>query len=537
MDTPQRLFLSPCNNALALGHLHQQLSRGVAPETVTTHSDRTIEDPVPIWGVEAGNQIHWDEVASGDFVLFYTGNRLYEYAGKVQQTEHNPALASEIWDDTNSSWEYLIFFDAVIEVEIDADEISDAGELLRPHPVGFTKLAERGVEQIVDAHGSLEQYITNRAVVETALGGAARNSMSDELIDSDSFEYQPRFESIARQLQVNKQVIFHGPPGTGKTYTARHFARWWISEQSIAPTESQLRLVTFHPSFTYEDFLEGLTAAHDSNGTGVRYTIQDGIFKQICEDAAMAAANAHANGHDPPPYILLIDEINRGNIAQIFGETITLLETDKRQTVYSELAHSSEPFTVPSNLYLIGTMNTADRSIALVDAALRRRFRFLSFPPAYDTLIEQFGLGSMKQAKAIATSDYETLNGLQSLSVLALERLNNRIIHLPDLGKGKQIGHSYLLLQDRKSEQELYDAWRYDILPLLEEYFFGQLDRLQQDILGDAGEIFINSATQEINDFSLEELTQALHTLAGFNQRAGIHSTATQDQRNDDESS
>lgn len=528
MDISQRLFLSPCNNALALGHLHQQLSHGVAPETLASHSDQTTEDPVPIWGVEAGNQAHWDDVAPGDFVLFYTGNGLYEYAAKVQRTEHNPALASEIWEDTDSSWEYLIFFDAVIEVAIDADEISDAGELFRSHPVGFTKLAERGITQIVDAHGSLEQYITNRAVVETELGEDTSNSMSDEPIDSDSFEFQPRFNSIARQLRVSKQVIFHGPPGTGKTYTARHFARWWISEQSIEPTESQLRLVTFHPSFTYEDFLEGLTAAHDSNGTGVRYTIQDGIFKKICEDAAMAAENAHADGRDPPPYILLIDEINRGNLAQIFGETITLLEKDKRQTVYSELAHSAERFTVPSNLYIIGTMNTADRSIALVDAALRRRFRFLSFPPAYDTLIKQFDLGSMKQAKTIATSDSEALERRQSLSVLALERLNNRIINLPDLGKGKQIGHSYLLLQDPNSEQELYDAWRYEILPLLEEYFFGQLDRLQQDILGDAGAIVINSETQEINDFSLDELTQALHILAGFKQHGDAHSSTTQ---------
>ncbi|WP_050052179.1 McrB family protein [Halostagnicola sp. A56] len=158
-------------------------------------------------------------------------------------------------------------------------------------------------------------------------------------------------ETIERQLQNTGQLVFYGPPGTGKTYTAQRFARWWLNQQpGHAPSSNQLETVTFHPSFSYEDFLEGLTAEADEGA--VEYNIKDGVFKRICNRAEQAYHHAQQNEDvdEPPRFVLIIDEINRGNLAQIFGETITLLEADKRlgeeDEVEITLAHSGESFAL-----------------------------------------------------------------------------------------------------------------------------------------------------------------------------------------------
>lgn len=317
-------------------------------------------------------------------------------------------------------------------------------------------------------------------------------------------ESKPRnADEILTQLRANGQLIFHGPPGTGKTYTARRFARWWINTISDTPKQEQLRFVTFHPSFNYEDFLEGLTAKKDDGDT-VSYEIEDGIFKEICKDAR----TAYKESPDPdqaPPYVLVIDEINRGNLAKIFGETITQLELDKRlgadEEITINLAHSGKEFVIPPNLYLIGTMNTADRSIALVDAALRRRFGFLSFPPDYQVFSKEYDLTSKSPAFA------ELLN----TSVAALQVINKNVLESGELGKGKQVGHSYLL--GLESPLEIVNAWRYNILPLLEEYYFGELGRLQSTIFETESCALFDNELSEIAAFGEETLRAELKSL------------------------
>ncbi|WP_139246745.1 McrB family protein [Halogranum amylolyticum] len=318
--------------------------------------------------------------------------------------------------------------------------------------------------------------------------------------------------TIRRQLTKNGQLVFYGPPGTGKTYTARRFARWWLNDVSEAPHESQLRTVTFHPSFSYEDFIEGLSASETDSGT-VSYDIDPGVFKQIAEDAR-EAYQEHDDG-EAPPYVLIIDEINRGDLAQIFGETITALEMDKRLDAPNEtpisLAHSSKPFTIPPNLYVIGTMNTADRSIALVDTALRRRFRFLSFPPNYEVPREQYGFASWDALERTVTNGSDRTRMLQAASLLAVKQLNEQILASPDLGRGKQIGHSYLLgLEDT---QDIVDAWRYEILPLLEEYCFGQFDRIREELFAGTGDQLFEWETEQIRAFDARALAEALTAL------------------------
>ncbi|RRJ28731.1 MULTISPECIES: AAA family ATPase [Halocatena] len=335
----------------------------------------------------------------------------------------------------------------------------------------------------------------------------------------ESSEKPERADDIARQLETTKQVVFYGPPGTGKTYSANQFAEWWVSEgPPVTTSMSQVHIVTFHPSFSYEDFVEGLSAEATDSGT-VNYDISPGRFKRVCE-AAQEAYEMVSKKETPPRFVLIIDEINRGNLAQIFGETITQLEADKRRDeaneVQVQLAHSGESFVVPPNLFVIGTMNTADRSIALVDAALRRRFRFINFPPDYDALYEEYNFDHKRDVHATAESG-ASLRALLALSLLALEELNERIRSLPDLGKGKQIGHSYLFGCTRDDgqidEDALVDTWKYEILPLLEEYYFGQFERIEQDLLAGTDDRLVDWRTKQIKDFTADDLHTALASL------------------------
>lgn len=325
-------------------------------------------------------------------------------------------------------------------------------------------------------------------------------------------------EDIRRLIEEKKQVVFYGPPGTGKTYTATRFAEWFRAKTgAISLGDDQIRNVTFHPSFAYEDFLEGFTASIE-DGDQVAYDYEKGAFAEIVADAKRAYERAESKD-EIPPYFLIIDEINRGNLAQIFGETITLLEADKRldedNVIVSRLAHSNEKFVIPPNLYVIGTMNTADESIALVDTALRRRFRFLSFPPRTAEIVNQHDAFTSKtELEAPIQKGNDATNQLLAASILAIDALNEQIIDLQHLGKGKQIGHTYLL--NVKTPQEIVDTWRFEILPQLEEYYFGQFDRLKRDLFSDLETGLLDDETKEIKSFGAGLLYEALCDLSGI---------------------
>jgi 5-methylcytosine-specific restriction endonuclease McrBC GTP-binding regulatory subunit McrB len=220
--------------------------------------------------------------------------------------------------------------------------------------------------------------------------------------------------------------------------------------------EDFVRNITFHQSYSYEDFIEGIRPRIGGEEAGeITYEISPGVFTEICTLAKNDPEN---------DYVLIIDEINRGNISKIFGELITLIEDDKREKTCVTLPYSKRSFYVPKNLYIIGTMNTADRSIALMDVALRRRFTFIELMPRIDLLNE-----------SIVSTPEITLN----LGVL-LEKLNNFITQ--EIDRYHQIGHSYLMpisnAEPEKKLPTLSFVWNHQILPLLEEYFYSQHEKL-----------------------------------------------------------
>jgi len=251
-----------------------------------------------------------------------------------------------------------------------------------------------------------------------------------------------------------KNIVFYGVPGVGKTHNTKKLIslvesgkgekeifdtikRNDFAQTDISELESRVSFITFHQSFGYEDFIEGFRP--NENG---QIELVDGVFKRLCEKARDDKAKN---------YYLVIDEINRGNISKIFGELITLIEEDKRDTYEVTLPYSKEKFSVPSNLYIIGTMNSTDKSIALIDVALRRRFTFLKMEPNAELI--KYG-----KAKKI----FEALN----------EKLEVK------LGTEHIIGHSYFM--NVENEDDLKFVLEYKIKPLLEEYFYGDNDGLDE---------------------------------------------------------
>lgn len=259
--------------------------------------------------------------------------------------------------------------------------------------------------------------------------------------------------AIRDAFERTKTIIVYGPPGTGKTFSVRAFANHFTDPSRVA-------FATFHQSFAYEEFIEGLKP-YDVEGQ-VLYKVMDGIFKSI---SRTAEKNPNSK------YLFIIDEINRANIAKVFGELITLIEDDKRSgqenALEAILPYSEERFSVPPNLYILGTMNTADRSIALLDLALRRRFTFVELMP-----------------------DPSLLGTVSDVNLPALlTRLNQRVTALLD--RDHQIGHSYLM--SIKSTDKLRFVWYHRVVPLLQEYFYNDGERLKA-VLGAA---FVSEQKQD----------------------------------------
>jgi len=258
---------------------------------------------------------------------------------------------------------------------------------------------------------------------------------------------ESRYDMLFSVLKNKKNIILQGAPGVGKTFAAKRLAYSMIGEKD----ESRIEFVQFHQNYSYEDFMMGYKPVNDG------FELKYGIFYRFCQKAA---------NQPDKDFFFIIDEINRGNMSKIFGELLMLIERDYRG-MKTTLAYNGLAFTVPDNLYIIGMMNTADRSLAMIDYALRRRFSFFELEPGFDSD------GFVKYQNSL---NNETFNDL----VVKVKELNKEITLDKSLGKGFCIGHSYCCGQSVCSDEWMQSIVDYDILPILSEYWFDDSGKLQR---------------------------------------------------------
>lgn len=335
-------------------------------------------------------------------------------------------------------------------------------------PIGFpdcglAKMFGKGLRMLhANSHAALERLLQSVQLAPT--------------IDEKSIDFfHEDFTAMSPFRSTN--LILYGPPGTGKTFATASRAvdlcggthpdlgdrNAVMARYEELRKEGRLTFITFHQSYGYEEFVEGLRP-HVNEAGQVTYSVKPGVFRRACDAARLSAAV----GETPAkPHVLIIDEINRANISKVFGELITLLEPDKREgsvnALTVKLPYSGDDFSVPANLHVIGTMNTADRSIALLDTALRRRFDFEELVPEPAVL----------RGRQVEGVDLEKL----------LKGLNERIEVLFD--RDHRIGHAFFM--NAKSLDDLDHVFRRKVLPLLQEYFYENWSSVRR-VLNDYGD-------------------------------------------------
>ena len=300
-----------------------------------------------------------------------------------------------------------------------------------------------------DEYDIIREIIDDKNIIRerSALSkGIKKYSYKDDP-DKPFISYDSFSQTVAL-LKRKKNIILQGPPGVGKTFIARKLAYEIMQEVR----DANIEMVQFHQSYSYEDFIQGLRPTQKGG-----FDLKDGIFYTFCQRAL---------AHPEKPFFFIIDEINRGNLSKIFGELMMLIESDKRHEKYAlKLTYAEEEndrFYVPVNLYIIGTMNTADRSLAIVDYALRRRFAFITLQPDY----------------GVAFRSFLSANGVSSAFVEhicnSVTKVNAKIKSDNNLGDGFQIGHSYFCSFKSGDDENVWwnEILQFEIRPLLEEIWF-----------------------------------------------------------------
>lgn len=363
----------------------------------------------------------------------------------------------------------VAIFEVTKSAHIDEDDgeekITFIIQKLLPEPISWNDLKEipklANCEIQHNKQGSL--FKLTRDEYEAIIEYEIQNENPEYTLEDalkDLFIEEPELKEILTSLKYKRNIILQGPPGTGKTYMAKRLAFLTIGEKD----NSKIEMVQFHQSYSYEDFIQGYRPQDDGS-----FRLENGVFYRFCKKAQ----------NDPDKsYFFIIDEINRGNLSKIFGELMLLIEKDKRgpefavSLTYSQSSDSR--FYIPRNVYIIGTMNTADRSLAVVDYALRRRFAFINLTPVFNSKFRNHIIDK-------GVDEFIADNIIQKMTTLN-ELIGN------NLGDGFKVGHSYF---SDLGEMNGDDSWyrfviQHEIGPLLEEYWFDNLDkanRYRDDLL------------------------------------------------------
>jgi MoxR-like ATPase len=334
-------------------------------------------------------------------------------------------------------------------------QVSDIRRLLDPEfdPYTFDFYVQPWVSQWRALSGPDEDELGEPGkggpITETGASLPVVPSIAD-LINSTHLD-ESFLEEIEALLHDKKQLIFEGPPGSGKTFVAEKFARYITGQPLVGDRNEQIELIQFHQSYSYEDFMEGIRPTTNDAGQLV-YQERDGIFLRF-------AKRAEAN--KDKKFVLIIDEINRGNVSRILGELMLLLEY-REQT--ATLPYSKQELRIPDNLYIIGTMNSADRSLSQIDYALRRRFYFVPFM-------------SVENGQATVLDRWLRVHAPQSIAAVPLFVALNHQLRQHMGTDDLQVGHSYFMRTDIHTDTVQQQVWKYAVMPLLREYLYHHRDR------------------------------------------------------------
>jgi 5-methylcytosine-specific restriction protein B len=370
-----------------------------------------------------------NEIEPGDIIYAKKGRRLLVGRGEV--------ISAARYEPDRSSYRY------VRTVEWTHD-----GEWENPENAAMKTLTD--ISQFPGYIDQLEDlFAEDSEALQEPLREALPTYTREDFLE-EVFVTEDEYDRLASLLKRKKNIILSGPPGVGKTFAAKRLAYSIMGVKDTARTQ----IVQFHQSYSYEDFMMGYRPTEEGG-----FRLETGPFYRFCE-----AARADDSKR---PYFFIIDEINRGNISKIFGELLMLIESDKRGQEL-RLLYKDELFSVPSNLHIIGMMNTADRGLAAIDYALRRRFGFFSMRPAFNT---------PGFAKWQAEVDDPKFDGL----VDVVTRLNIEIANDLSLGQGFTIGHSYLTRQksDNLDETWIQSVVHDELIPLLDEYWFDEPEKYE----------------------------------------------------------
>lgn len=358
--------------------------------------------------------------------------------GPMLKWEPNQALSQIEEEKAIALMRAMLDLNPAVEPELAAMVQEDTMRRIKGVATMYVPVEVAYQENIDDAINESLDAGDRDSVIENAAEETEPYSGEDFL--KEAFLDESRYRTLVRLLKNKKNVILQGAPGVGKTYIAKKLAYSILGRTD----SSRIKMVQFHQSYSYEDFVVGYRP--NENG----FSLETGPFYEFCQKARRSEGE----------HFFIIDEINRGNLSRIFGELLMLIEASKRNESIT-LLYKNGPFSIPDNVYIIGMMNTADRSLAMIDYALRRRFSFFDMEPAFDS-------DGFKEKMALSPES-------KIDEVIAVIKELNAVISLDDsLGPGFRIGHSYFCIDEPIANEFLETVIEYEIIPLISEYWFDE---------------------------------------------------------------